>query len=129
MTAHMKILSKLSPELFNRVRESMTPSMVEIDKIPSIYVQFSNTFALEKDPLMKKLKFIAIILKLYSPASLIAEVRVKDGVCAKISSSLGYSDVSNVSHMISRARAYMNVASFRDDVNSVVNWVMEKEVA
>lgn len=126
---HMKLLSKLDPVLYNQIKASSTPVMTDTERIPTIYSQFSNMFALEKDPLMKKLKFISVILRLYSPASLIAEVRVKDGVCSNLTTALGYGDVSNISHMIARARAYMTVQAFRSDVENIADWISGREGA
>lgn len=126
-STQIKVLAKMHPALAMEIQESVTPTMTDTSRIPSIYDQFSGMFALEKDPLMKSLKFIAITLKLYCPASLIAEVRVKDGVGSNLATVLGYSDVSNISHLIGRARAYMGVKSFKDDVDNVVNWMTGKE--
>src|SRR5690606_39969706 len=79
-TVYLKILSKVNPELHQSLQDAATPVFHDPERIPAIYNQFTDTFALEKDPLIAKLKFISVILRLYSPASLIAEINVPHGV-------------------------------------------------
>lgn len=128
MTAstQMKVLSKIDPELAKRVENYSRPVLNNVENIPMIYNEFSRILDMESDPLMKKLKFVSVILRLYSPASLLTEVRTKTGVCSKIAIALGYGDVSNISHMIARARAYMSVQSFKTDVENIAGWIKGK---
>lgn len=126
-TVYLKILSKVNPELHQSLQDAATPVFHDPERIPAIYNQFTDTFALEKDPLIAKLKFISVILRLYSPASLIAEINVPHGVRSNLAIALDCRHASGVSHMIARARVYIRQERFKIDVENIVKWIEGRE--
>ncbi|QNK61717.1 hypothetical protein H7F33_14290 [Pedobacter sp. PAMC26386] len=113
----LKVLAVSHPDLIQEAQESITPLMNNLDLIGEIYAYVCLTYQPAVD-YKHKLLFIASILRLFNPDTLIIDCKLRNGVRRSLANCFGESG-TNISHYIGQARAYMKIKTFKASVNSI----------
>lgn len=123
--AAWRVFSKYRPEQAKTFEEKVTPTLRNTKKIRAIWarIQVLDVF---DNPNIEILAFVATVVKLYSPATLeVNGMKTANGICNEIAKCIGVGSISQVSQIISQARAYMNINSFREKVEYLAKEMKE----
>lgn len=118
-----KVFTKEHPAMANKFMDKVKPSITNVSEIGRIWaiVKKADKF---NDKSTEVIAFIATVIKLYSPATLeVSGVRVPFGIHGEINKCIGCGSISQVSQLVSQARAYMNITSFREKVETLTKEV------
>jgi hypothetical protein len=115
----LRILESQNPKLVQKVRDLIVAPEPSEDVVRKIY---AHCFLIHKsgDEFRDYVIFVSSILQLYSPETLIADCKVRNGVCSVMAERLGVSQ-QMVSYYVKHARHYYsNLIAVREAVDRIV---------
>lgn len=115
----LKIIEAREPGLVEHARELATPKEIDTSVVSQVFVH-SMLIHRTEDNFRDYIIFVSSILKLYSPESLIAECKVRNGVCNVMAEKLDISQ-QMVSYYVKHARHYYsNLTAVKNAVERIV---------
>lgn len=122
-TAMLRILERDHPQIHASLLEKVVPKYTDLDQIKDIYENFKDVFDMSSSKYIMKLKFICVILHLYSPDTISCGIRCTNGLVPKLREVLGACDNPSVSNLISKALTYLAKKHFRYDVETLIKLI------
>lgn len=114
-TAILKVMEVNNPDLVDKVRSKLRVPVICLFTVDRIFNAINTG-----DDFKDRISFIACILKLYSPETLIADCKARNGVCAVMARQLNTTQ-QNISYYVKYAKHYYtSLATVRDVVNNVI---------
>lgn len=120
-TSILKVIEHTHPEIVREVSAGLIPERTDLSQIRNLYelYRLKTCYHNPSDEFETKMLFVAVVLKLYSPAALIVHNSLKRGVSNQIATCFK-SGRRNASYYISQARHYFrHVNSFRERVTKL----------
>ena len=113
MHTEWRLVNKLHPEIAKDITRKVTPTLTNIDQIPTIYSQFQQH---SQDELL----FVALILKLYCPGVfLIHDKKTNYGIVKQLQEVLNFDNRIKISRLVSQAKTYMRVPAYAQKVEEI----------
>lgn len=112
------VVKNYHPEIFNSISSSMEPTLKDISLIKTFYEMYHNGNG-KKSDFRQKIVFIASILKLYSPATLLYGSKVTCGVLTALQKAYGCNNKQSLGLYTCRTPAYYKNPSFREEIEKV----------
>lgn len=107
------------PQIFKELSDKISPLEVDTSKIDFMHDNFISVFE-STSRMATRLKFVCIVLHIYSPSTLYYGISCDRGVSEQLQNIFNYKERSAVSRIISRAREKMKREFFRNEVLTLI---------
>lgn len=124
----LKVIEHQNPDIVSRFRTLCTKMSDDVYRINEFHSMFQKKFGNTEMDAMKKLLFVACIMKIFSPASLYAKGIFSSGLKSGLTGPLKVTSKRSVCHWTEQARNYysvLKVRSFIADVDRISLELME----
>ena len=108
--------------VYKEIKNKVSPAYDDLSKIEGLHDNFISVFD-STDRTTMRLKFICIILHLYSPATLYYNFSCQPGVREALKNVFNYKENAAISMIIKKAREKMKRKFFRDDVLTLIKLI------
>lgn len=118
-----KMLAKENPEVFRMMCEKSEPMLKNISLIPLVHSKIKEEFP-ELDRTDESILFAATIYFAYAPATLENSQleRAPNGIRQQMCNVMQWKDLPTVNYYAGIGAAYFKVRSFKEKVNTVLNY-------